>query len=217
MGELLQQMLDLHRDLKDSNSILSTPDDVQDDETGRFDTPEQFAGRRDGRSRARDALVSAGASDAVVDVVSEDLSHQPEAEFGPESVDECFTKCDTLEVPSDGTRHCASTVVAQANERIVSTPQSQRLREQMACEQGYSVGFSLGCMHYCLEGATLPPHDSSIQDAARDAVCPARDGVGANIGASRACRSGFASGVLAYLRQRDGFDAAVDTTAAASW
>ena len=105
------------------------------------------------------------------------------------------------------------------------------LVEQFACEQGFSVGFSMGCTHLCLEQvvqqrggaalrATLPAPDSKVQGAAREAVCRSSGaggagGAGAEEADTRACSLGFARGVLEFLQGQDGF--AADGLAVDRW
>ena len=92
------------------------------------------------------------------------------------------------------------------------------LVEQFACEQGFSVGLSMGCTHLCLEQvvqqrggaalrATLPAPDSKVQGAAREAVCRSSGAgdAGAEEADTRACSLGFARGVLEFWQGQDGF------------
>jgi len=124
-----------------------------------------------------------------------------------EDADACFARCDTLVTP-------------QAAARCVDGDQDVGLVEQFACEQGFSVGLSMGCTHLCLEQvvqqrggaalrATLPAPDSKVQGAAREAVCRSSGagGAGAEEADTRACSLGFARGVLEFLQGQDSFAA----------
>ena len=124
-----------------------------------------------------------------------------------EDSDDCFARCDTLVTP-------------QAAARCAGGEEAVGLVEQFACEQGFSVGFSMGCTHLCLEQViqqgeisphlALPAPDSKVQGAARDAVCRS-GGTDAGVDDARACNVGFARGVLEFLQGRDGFSANAET------
>ena len=133
-----------------------------------------------------------------------------------EDSDACFARCDTLVTPQAAAR------CADGGEQAVGPV------EQFVCEQGFSVGFSMGCTHLCLEQvvqqrggaalrATLPAPDSKVQGAARDAVCRSSSagGAGAEEADTRACSLGFARGVLEFLQGQDGF--AADGLAVDRW